>query len=248
MSLVLLDEMNLARVEYYFSEFLSKLEIRRDVDAEDAPGRRSAEVEFDTGLRADGSAVRIFPSGNVLYVGTMNEDETTQALSDKVVDRANLLRFGKPPSLASSADSNQDLYTEEVSALSYDCWNTWIAQSKNSIDAQRQNKMADWLERLNGALGTIKRPFGHRVSLGIEQYVEMYPGNPDEKLICGFGDQIEQRIIPKLRGLDCHDGKSSQALEQIMDVISELNDEPLTKAFDIARSEDLFLWQGVERS
>ncbi len=30
MLIVLLDEMNLARIEYYFSEFLSKLEIRRN--------------------------------------------------------------------------------------------------------------------------------------------------------------------------------------------------------------------------
>ena len=50
MLLVLLDEMNLARVEYYFSEFLSKLELRRDIaDEFNAANRNRAEIEIETG-------------------------------------------------------------------------------------------------------------------------------------------------------------------------------------------------------
>jgi predicted nucleic acid-binding Zn-ribbon protein len=104
MLLVLLDEMNLARIEYYFSEFLSKLEIRRLVtDPSQQDQRAPAEFELETGPRsAEDSIFRLWVGENVLFVGTMNEDESTQTLSDKVLDRANVLRFGRPPEGISS--------------------------------------------------------------------------------------------------------------------------------------------------
>ena len=91
MVLVMLDEMNLARVEYYFSDFLSKLETRRNDET---------YLELDAGslsLTEDQKKVRI--AEEFLFIGTMNEDETTQTLSDKVLDRANVLTFGRPPEL-----------------------------------------------------------------------------------------------------------------------------------------------------
>ncbi len=97
MLLVLLDEMNLARVEYYFSEFLSKLETRRGIDWEDEGQRQRAEIVLDVSGRTSAQQpLRLFVGQNVLFVGTMNEDESTQALSDKVIDRSNVLRFGSP--------------------------------------------------------------------------------------------------------------------------------------------------------
>ena len=81
--------------QYYFSEILSKLEFRRVVREENKPQRVKAEIEFDTGPNRK-EPLRVWIPKNVLFVGTMNEDETTQALSEKVLDRANVLRFGKP--------------------------------------------------------------------------------------------------------------------------------------------------------
>ena len=106
--LVLLDEMNLARTEYYFSEFLSKLETRRMVDEETRTDRARAEIELDMGgSLKNQKTLRLYPSRNVLFVGTMNEDESTQSLSDKVIDRASVLRFGRPkrPTLNSRVQS-----------------------------------------------------------------------------------------------------------------------------------------------
>src|ERR1700731_4258746 len=86
MALVLLDEMNLARVE-----------VRRGSQTESA-----AEIELDLGLS---SSKKVFPVPRLLFVGTMNEDKSTQTLSDKVVDRANVLRFPRPKSLQSGTAS-----------------------------------------------------------------------------------------------------------------------------------------------
>ncbi len=76
MSIVLLDEMNLAHIELYFAEFLSKLEIKRSKET-------NISIKLGTGLTWE------LPLGdNLLFVGTMNEDESTKMLSDKVLDRA----------------------------------------------------------------------------------------------------------------------------------------------------------------
>ena len=129
MLLVLLDEMNLARVEYYFSEFLSKLEIRRDVKTPD--DRHKAEIGLEVGLqrsamnhRAASPVLPLYVNTNVMFVGTMNEDETTQSLSDKVVDRANVLRFGAPRDL--QLQVNTDECASPVKRLPYETWLNWI--------------------------------------------------------------------------------------------------------------------------
>src|SRR6266702_5143548 len=83
-----LDEMNLAHVEYYFSQFLSALE-------EDNPADRWIPLMSE---RAQASLSihtpnRVLVPPNLLFTGTINVDETTQPLSDKVIDRANTIEF-----------------------------------------------------------------------------------------------------------------------------------------------------------
>src|SRR5690606_26481606 len=76
--LVLLDEMNLARVEYYFSEFLSRLEMRASIDSRDEDQRRRVAIPLDTGpLKDTHRRPVLYPDTNILFVGTMNEDEST---------------------------------------------------------------------------------------------------------------------------------------------------------------------------
>lgn len=75
---LVLDEINLARIEYYFAPLLSLLEQRRRGE--------SARLRL-----ADGSELPLAP--NLHFVGTLNMDETTQPLSDKVCDRAQILEL-----------------------------------------------------------------------------------------------------------------------------------------------------------
>ena len=78
---VCLDEMNLARVEYYFAPFLSAMESHGKIRIHDA-----AE-EIDT------IPPRVDWPDNLFIIGTVNMDETTYAFSDKVLDRAFTLDF-----------------------------------------------------------------------------------------------------------------------------------------------------------
>ena len=91
-ALVLLDEMNLAHPELYFAEFLSTLELRRGYKGKKGP---SLAVKIGAGL----PEYQLPLGRNVLWAGTMNQDETTKSLSDKVVDRSIIIHFPRPTTL-----------------------------------------------------------------------------------------------------------------------------------------------------
>ena len=78
-----LDEMNIARVEYYFAEMLSILEM---------PSRDEWIIELvpnkwdNDPIGLDGGKLQI--PDNMWYIGTINNDDSTFAVTDKVYDRA----------------------------------------------------------------------------------------------------------------------------------------------------------------
>jgi FtsZ-binding cell division protein ZapB len=244
MLLVLLDEMNLARVEYYFSEFLSKLETRRTINSKTEDGRAPASITFDMGaLREGDTRYSTYPGSNVLFTGTMNEDETTQSLSDKVLDRANVLRFGRPLSLADKL-KQEDLKDSADTSLSHAHWQRWIKEPDGTdMDSIRQD-----ISSLNEAMARVRKPFGHRVNQAIQAYVANYPTTDRQGRNYAFADQIEQRIIPKLRGLDTQEREVRMALEEIGKVINGLEDAELSAEFESSRSGETFVWHGIDRN
>ncbi len=129
MLLVLLDEMNLARVEYYFSEFLSKLEVRRDINHQDSDKRRKVEISLDVG---HGKEIRLYPGSNIVFAGTMNEDESTQSLSDKVLDRSCVLRFGKPNKVRTKKPETKAGTNADPLALPMTVWEKWCVKEAST--------------------------------------------------------------------------------------------------------------------
>jgi hypothetical protein len=245
MLLVLLDEMNLARVEYYFSDFLSKLETRRDVKESDPFDRAKAEISLDMGSLRDGEQpIRIYPGKNILFAGTMNEDESTQSLSDKVIDRACVLRFGRPRKLERSAAQ----YSPEAptpKGLRFDVWAKW---SENSLSPSEASTLNGWITKLNAGMDAVGKPFAHRVHQAIHSYAANYPlRNGEDGLRLALADQIEQRILPKLRGLEIEDnGPGFEAIEK---VVNETRDPALSAAFrqGMDSKSGTFLWRGLDR-
>ncbi len=255
MVLVLLDEMNLARVEYYFSEFLSRLEIRPpyspiDPKSDDENRRRDSWISIDIRGSEKGS-IKLFPPHNMLFVGTMNDDESTQSLSDKVLDRSNIMQFTAPQVFK----KQQQVREPEIVAghRSFREWRKWV----KSID-QLEGAAEDTARRAIGDLARIMedcgRPFGHRLNASILAYVANYPehGHRDDGLEMALVDQIEFRILPKLRGLriEEHD-KIFQRLEQL--VSKDLQDprfaERLKAIVETQRAAGgLFNWRGFARN
>jgi energy-coupling factor transporter ATP-binding protein EcfA2 len=97
LSLICLDEMNLARVEYYFADLLSALE-KRPAPEEitlipDSVVRSITDEKQQVRCRRYG---RIVIPRNVRIIGCLNMDETTMALSPKVLDRVHVVQFPDP--------------------------------------------------------------------------------------------------------------------------------------------------------
>lgn len=244
--LVLLDEMNLARTEYYFSEFLSKLETRRMVNEDEPSDRARAELELDMGGSLEGQkTLRLYPARNVFFVGTMNEDESTQSLSDKVIDRASVLRFGPPKK--TNPELNGAVKARPTHGLTFKQWMSWI-QPLTSLSSDNASKLDDWIQQLNDALVSLGRPFAYRVGNAIRSYVANYPRWVPNWHKRAMADQIEQRIFPKLRGVELDQGEAARALKTIEQVVSELDDEPLKKSFAAShQNQSTFLFRGVVR-
>ncbi|MGH2510258.1 MAG: McrB family protein, partial [Ktedonobacteraceae bacterium] len=91
-----LDEMNLAHVEYYFSQFLSAMEEERPTDRRITLLSKKVQQQMlsipEQSEFARQLAHVLIPT-NLFFTGTINVDETTQPISDKVMDRANTLEF-----------------------------------------------------------------------------------------------------------------------------------------------------------
>jgi predicted nucleic acid-binding Zn-ribbon protein len=248
--LVLLDEMNLARVEYYFSEFLSKLEMRRNSDVTKESDYRMVSTEIYAGSngvengKEANDPIYLYAGSNVLFVGTMNEDETTQSLSDKVIDRANVLHFGKPEKL--KAHQQNVTSTNNWAPITTDTWNKWIV----SIDENNVSKYSEIEEKLNdinGTLSSLGRPFGWRTYKAIMSYIINHPDVKIKKEngILPLSDQIAMRVMPKLKGLDL--GEHEEIFNRLSNQISNVGDDVLTEAFQKARNNSMgfFDWRGI---
>ena len=236
--IVLLDEMNLARIEYYFSEFLSKLEIRRS---------RDAYLDLDVGsLPLTDKERRVLIPKQFLFVGTMNEDETTQSLSDKVLDRSNVLTFGKPNKLKLMQEKNN---TKQVvnddSYVSYSEFKKLFKEPDPLSNLVKEVK--DKVDTANNIMGSIKNPFGHRVYQAIVAYVVNYPGvgNDQDALNAALADQFAQKLLPKLRGVLLDE--YPKELDQLKKLIDSIGDKSLTNAFEIALKGSFgqFQWRGM---
>jgi hypothetical protein len=245
MMMILLDEMNLARVEYYFSDFLSRLESRpTGLAVNDRNERKDAELELE--IPNMQKPPRIFPGYNLLFAGTMNEDESTQSLSDKVVDRANILRFAAPKTINNGrAEHNVD----KTLRLSRKTWEGWV---RPVSEAQRDARVGQHVNTMVEIMKNFKRPFGHRLGRAMMAYVSNYPDAEGARRVeDALADQVEMRLLPKLRGVEV-DAAAPQFSHLQKFVKQELGDELLAQAIldsiELAtNTTGQFVWSGVSR-
>jgi len=249
MLLVLLDEMNLARIEYYFSELLSRLELRRTVDTNDLQERRKVAVPLEIPRQSDdekqkGEELRIYPGSNILFTGTMNEDESTLSLSDKVLDRAAVLRFGRPKQVRNRQPELKKI--AKCAPLSFETWSSWQRTDAQDLPSEILDIIHMKLEMIMNELGV---PLAHRGAQGIRQYLLLYPGQDFDRYLHALADQIEQRVLPKVRGREI--SSIEGPMHQLSTLLRiELQDTELAAAIDQALSDDqgVFLWSGLDRT
>lgn len=251
--LVLLDEMNLAHPELYFAEFLSKLELRR--------GRKGSDVPFIPVKIGAGMKSYELPLGrNVLWTGTMNQDETTKSLSDKVLDRSIIINFPRPTELKRRLKLTPLDNNNRGSLLHKASWQSWLVLDSHFSDDQIK-PFKNFIERINASLAVTGRALGHRVWQSIEYYMANYPdvraaaAKKDSLALAkamhiAFEDQLVQKVMPKLRGIDTRGKSKTECLDKIRgQIIAGIdgNSFNLAEDFDLAceLGYGQFIWQSA---
>ena len=185
-----------------------------------------------------------------------NEDETTKTLSDKVLDRAFLINFPRPTELKSRVKLQT---LEDIKPFEYlhrDTWNKWI--KKESLFAGEKyeiiHKYREISNKINEYLAPTGRAIGHRVWQSMEYYINNHPeviqniGNDEElnkKIKLAFEDQLVQKIMPKLRGIEVH-GKEKDALMSIKAILNQ-NEFSMTEDFELSMVNPYgqFIWNSA---
>ncbi|MEG0618940.1 MAG: chromosome partitioning protein ParA [Bacilli bacterium] len=255
-NIVLLDEMNLSHPELYFAEFLSRLEQRRGERA-----RRVPNIEIDVGSGMDRYKIPL--KRNVLWIGTMNQDETTKSLSDKVIDRSFVIHFPRPKTFH-SIEKLTDMKQTQSRYLPLSTWDAWKKIDTDWTNAEIKKQIDEYkeiVEKINEYLDKAGRALGHRVWQSIEFYMANYPDvieyqsakqdiiNLDgvkKALKDAFEDQLVQKVMPKLRGIETRGRSRRDCLDQIRHLLDE-NDFKLVDDFDHACTvgHGQFMWNSA---
>ena len=168
--LVILDEMNIARVEYYFAEMLSILELPNKEDWK--VDIVSAVWDNDPCLIDNGS---VHIPDNVWFVGTINNDDSTFAVADKVYDRA------VPIDLDSRAEAFQCEDAEPIT-VSTEYMEELFKEAREQYSLSAETEAN--LETLNDYLiKNFKLAFGNRIIKQIKDFVPAF-------MACG-GTELE---------------------------------------------------------
>ncbi len=210
---ICLDEMNLARVEYYFSTFLSAMESGyKEISL---PGFNK-DMEYKTSIPP-----------NLFFTGTVNMDETTYRFSPKVLDRANTIEFHEIDLLKSREKQDASpLYPNLIELFKKHFLNdetrTKGAASKTYQEWENKNwdELAGFLDRINrDALEKHNLHFGYRIRDEILRYM-YFAETLDSREFSNNNAldlQIKQKILPRIKGPE----SIREALKSLRDIIEK---------------------------
>jgi len=215
--ILLLDEMNLARVEYYFADFLSVLESGRDENTgfltKEPILLHSLEKNCQTrNGESIPSEIKLPP--NLYFVGTVNIDETTYSFSPKVLDRAfvvefwqvDLEKFQRKRSGEINGVAKQQLKSLIIEDLSRN--GKFLAYTEEDVDSAIQSlgTLFKDLKGLHEILQKFGLHFGYRVIKEIALFYKNAVESMNKRIIRFDSNEqildyaILMKILPKIHG------------------------------------------------
>lgn len=216
---ICLDEMNLARVEYYLSDYLSVIESRQKVGQEIITDKLVQDKDLH------------IPE-NIYLIGTVNMDDTTFTFSRKVLDRANTIEFSDVnlENLFGESD-NEDLEAININNqfLNTNYLKTIDIEEEYREYAKEINKK---IIEINKILKKSKKQFAYRVRDEILFYMIENKKSEllDENL--AFDYQIMQKILPAING-------SERSIEKILvDLFNFICEKTVIEFADIEEAEN----------
>ncbi|HFL8344673.1 TPA: McrB family protein, partial [Enterococcus faecium] len=211
--MVCFDEMNLARVEHYFSQFLSVLEME--------PNTRKIKL-YNEDLENKLYNSSTYPSTievgqNILFVGTINTDESTHQFSDKVLDRSNIISLELVP-FHEISEVNDYIQSDQKkrNQLKYDDFKNFKNSNPTNGLTQKEKEMF-W--KLHLAINSKDKNIGigWRILKQIDEYLKNLPVQNDLSRKEAIDIQLVQRVLSKIRGSD----------EQLSELVGKWNENDL---------------------
>ena len=203
--ITVLDEMNIARVEYYFAEFLSLLEIPN-------PEGRNLDVVADRWeddpklLHSDGKMK--LPT-NMWFIGTANNDDSTFSISDKVYDRAMVINLDKKATPFEAEGKPRKVSATHLQELMDKAQREYALSDRN---LRRLKQLDEYM------IKTFHITFGNRIMKQIKCYVPVL-------VACGgteveaLDDILARKIFRKL------ESKNPVYVKQMADGVCDYLDE-----------------------
>jgi len=206
---IILDEMNLSHVEYYFSDFLSVLESGRD-----EAGYTREGIKLHNKYNLDiPREIKLPP--NIYIIGTVNVDETTYMFSPKVLDRAFMIEFNDVD-FSSYLVDYVSIDESEIRALSEEVkkdlskGGMFVTKNRGLIKEEfnhfRKSGYLEIIEKLNKILMTYDLHFGYRVLDEILLFFRNAKESQNKKIIKFESDDeildlaILMKVLPKFHG------------------------------------------------
>ncbi|WP_328992531.1 hypothetical protein [Pseudomonas aeruginosa] len=163
---LVLDEMNLSHPEQYLAPLLSAMETGDDIELH----AQDADV--------NGVPCSIPYPANLILIGTVNMDETTHGLSDKVLDRASVIEFWD---------------------IDVDVFPGW---ENSSLQQERLQEVRHLMKVLMQALRPVRLHFGWRTLQDVIGYLQEAERGGIIEFSRALDQAVYTKILPKLRGED----------------------------------------------
>lgn len=219
---IVLDEMNLSRIEYYFADLLSVLE---------KPNVEDWKIELISDYASISQNKEAWPQlihegklqigDNTWFVGTANKDDSTFIITDKVYDRSVVLSFDK------KGEKEKIDNSTPIQMNSNDFWSLLKTASKFKSPSD-ESKFRDMIKNLDTQVKDMFQiTFGNRISNQLETFVPVYiecGGTVDEAVDIMFS----RKILRKLEGI--YDEDTKVKLDMLKDEISSRYKMPITIA------------------
>lgn len=247
---ICLDEMNLARVEHYFSDLLSIMETQEwELDEQQAKTGRIVTHDVVTFTEPDDNddprEVRLHLPENVFLIGTVNMDETTHPFSKKVLDRANTIEFQhidltNLAGLDTPDGSRPEAIHVHQSFLRGEYLCLQDAAEYRELIAETSNE----LTKVNKILEGIHAHVGFRVRDAVCFYLiynQRFDLLPHD---VAFDLQLTQKILPRIQG----SSRSVQSvLVELMKFVAKDGNKSKVKGEDLENESGL-LYDLVHKS
>lgn len=209
MYMVIYDEMNLSQVEHWFAPFLSLLELEPEcrklkLYSKDSVCHNRARYPHE-----------LIIGENIIFIGTVNLDETTKDFSDRLLDRANIVTLNKRSFLDFKKEVIDSYNLKDIESMEYsfEDYKSWIIDTNSVQDLS--DKELGFLDELHNIIQKYdyQKGVSFRVLEKVVSYIKNIPpifDDENEEIISrreAFDIEIKQRLLTKIRGSERQYGK-----------------------------------------